>query len=66
MAAYEYSAAILQKDFTPKLVGICFGEDVYPDALERALGEYHAWATEARDNIILIRRLITPWEVLDA
>jgi hypothetical protein len=63
---YEYSAAILQKDFTCTLVGICFGEDDYLDARERAMGEYRAWETPHRDNVILIRRLISPWEVVDA
>lgn len=64
---YEYQAAVLQKDFTPMLVGIAFGEDNYPDdARERVMSEYHAWARPDRDNVILVRRLISPWEVVEA
>lgn len=64
MANYEYCAAVQNSDGSRALVGVEYGEDVYPDAKDRAMEHHRAWSKSGA-NCILVRRLISPWEVVE-
>lgn len=67
---YEWTAALRRKDGSLRPVGVAHAEDVEPDARDHVLDHYSAWKRDAAEvgrpeEVVLVRRVIGEWEVVE-
>ena len=67
---YQWSTALQRPDGHLRPVGVAYAEDEYPDAKDRVLKHFRAWQLDAEhagrvERVVLLRRPIVPWAVVD-